>query len=177
MGGSYCLGSQSQMKYVLVIIRTKEQVEFFKSKEIGIDEKEMLNFFPKHSDPDPNPLVLRIVDGRIDGFESKAYYERQQKEGERLEYGWVEANEYIFYRWGVRLNKNNQTTIMSKLNSMMKRLLDADTKKLIKAGLIDGDLLLTNEGKLTMWSILVEANKAALLAAADELIAEAKENN
>ena len=69
------------------------------------------------------------------------------------------------------INKSN-LTIMQKLNAMMRRLLDADTKKLIKAGLINGDLLLTDEGKESLTAIVFEKNKAELLILADEIIAE-----
>ena len=65
-----------------------------------------------------------------------------------------------------------QKTMCQKLNSMMKRLLDADTKKLIRADLINGALLLTDEGKEALISILFEQNKAELVKMAEEIIAE-----
>ena len=71
---------------------------------------------------------------------------------------------------------STKTNLMTKLNSMMKRLLDADTKKLIKAGLIDGDLRLTAEGQEALSAILFDQNKAELVKVADEIIAEAKED-
>ncbi len=66
---------------------------------------------------------------------------------------------------------NNKTNLM-KLNTMMKKLLDINTKKLIKAGILDGNLLLTDLGKEALQAIEVEANKEELLKVADEIIAE-----
>ncbi len=67
---------------------------------------------------------------------------------------------------------NKSKTNLMKLNTMMKKLLDANTKKLIKAGLIDGNLLLTEQGKEALQAIEVEKNKKELLEMADEIIAE-----
>ncbi len=67
-------------------------------------------------------------------------------------------------------------TMTQKLNSMMKRLLDAETKKLIKGGLINGDLELTEEGKNTLMAIVFETNKAKMVKIAEENIKEEKEN-
>ena len=63
-----------------------------------------------------------------------------------------------------------------KLNNMMKRLLDSDTKKLIKANLINGDLQFTDTGKEALSAILFEANKVELVKIAEEIITEEKEN-
>ena len=66
--------------------------------------------------------------------------------------------------------------LMTKLNSMMKRLLDAQTKKLIKGGLIDGDLKLTEEGGGALAAIEFEEHKAELVKIAEENIKEAKKD-
>ena len=63
-----------------------------------------------------------------------------------------------------------------KLNTMMKRLLDAQTRKLIKAGLIDGDLEFTETGKNTLMAILFEDNKDKLVVEAEEILKEEKED-
>lgn len=63
-------------------------------------------------------------------------------------------------------------TIMKKLNNMEKLLLDADTQKLKKAGLINGDLEITAEGRQELQFILFKANKADLVKRAEEIIAE-----
>lgn len=73
------------------------------------------------------------------------------------------------------LNKGISKTM--NLNSMMKRLLDASTKKLIKAGYIDGDLMLTEKGKLALFTILFAANKEELVKLAEEDLKEEKESN
>ena len=62
-----------------------------------------------------------------------------------------------------------------KLNSMMRRLLNADLKRLIKAGLMNGDLLLTEEGKNALYALLVEVHKKELVEIANEIIKENKE--
>jgi len=70
---------------------------------------------------------------------------------------------------------NNKKT-MNKLNSMMKCLLDSDTKTLVKAGYINGDLLLTQDGQDALNSIVFEINKAQLVKKAEEKLAEEKED-
>lgn len=68
-------------------------------------------------------------------------------------------------------------TTMQKLGTMMKKLLDKDTQLLVKAGFINGDLELTEEGRKELLSINFEANKAKLVDIAKEKIAEEKEEN
>lgn len=62
------------------------------------------------------------------------------------------------------------TKNMSTIGNMMKRLLDADTQTLVKAGYINGDLELTEAGKKALWAISFTANKAALVAEAQEAL-------
>ena len=69
---------------------------------------------------------------------------------------------------------NKQRTSKMRLNSMMKRLMDPDVKKLMKAGLINGDLLLTEEGKDELTAIMFDEKKAELVKIAEEKIAEDK---
>lgn len=76
------------------------------------------------------------------------------------------------------IGKLTKKTFMSRLSIMMKKLLDADTKKLVEAGFINGDLNLTEEGRVQLQTILFMANKAELVKNAEEVIAEAeKEKN
>lgn len=63
---------------------------------------------------------------------------------------------------------------MSKLNNMMKQLLDSDTQTLVKAGYINGDLELTPEGQSALQTILFAANKAALVTAGQAKLDEEK---
>ena len=49
---------------------------------------------------------------------------------------------------------------------MFKKLVDADTQALVKAGYINGDLELTDEGKNELMALVFDANKAALVVAA-----------
>lgn len=71
-----------------------------------------------------------------------------------------------------KINKNS----MSKIGSMMKRLLDADTQTLVKAGFINGDLELTSDGVNALNAIQFTANKAALVAEAQAVLDAQKEN-
>lgn len=73
------------------------------------------------------------------------------------------------------LTKLNGQGLMAKLNSMLKRLLDDDSKKLYKAGFIDGELKLTDEGQEMLMAIAFDTHKADLVKAAEEVIAEAKD--
>lgn len=74
----------------------------------------------------------------------------------------------------ILINKNK--TPMKKVSIFMKKLLDGDTQKLVKAGLINGDLMPTAEGLSELDAILFMANKPALVTRAEEIIAEAETN-
>lgn len=66
--------------------------------------------------------------------------------------------------------------IVNKINIMVKQLVDADTKLLVKAGLIDENLNPTCLGKEHSEAITFLANKAALVEVAKEIIAEKEED-
>lgn len=65
-------------------------------------------------------------------------------------------------------------SLMNKLSIIAKKLLDADTATLVKAGYLDSELDLTEEGGEALDAILFAANKAALVEAANEKLAEEK---
>jgi len=65
--------------------------------------------------------------------------------------------------------------IMNKLSTFLERQLDAKTKKLYKAGLINGDLEPTERGDKELKAILFFANREALVKRAIEIIKEEKE--
>ena len=65
-------------------------------------------------------------------------------------------------------------TIIMRLNTMMKKILDKDTKTLIKAGYLNGDLQLTETGRESLEALLVEEKKEALVKLAEETIEEQK---
>jgi len=65
--------------------------------------------------------------------------------------------------------------ITNMLGALMKRLLDKDTQTLVKAGFLDKDLSLTSEGEAEVLAIILEANKKALVEAAQAKIDEEKE--
>lgn len=73
-------------------------------------------------------------------------------------------------------NKSGEPKKMISLNTMMKKLLDKDTQTLIKAGFINGDLQLTDEGWQNLKALLFEQNKDEMIKAAQEKLDEEKEN-
>jgi hypothetical protein len=72
------------------------------------------------------------------------------------------------------LTKDNKKTVMSKLTNTFKLLTDKSTQTLRKAGYINGDLELTQEGQAALNSILLAAHKEELVKLAEEKIAEEK---
>lgn len=67
-------------------------------------------------------------------------------------------------------------TFMARVSILAKKLLDADTQALIKGGFVDSDLDVTNEGTRQLTAILLIANKAAMVEAANAVIAENEKN-
>lgn len=59
-----------------------------------------------------------------------------------------------------------------KLTNLAKKLLDKDTRDLIKAGYIDGDLGLTDEGREALFTILFTEKKVELVKMAQDEIKE-----
>lgn len=78
-------------------------------------------------------------------------------------------------RWGeessLKLDKN---MTIKKLGAMMKKLLDSNTQTLVKAGFINGDLELTEEGIDALNVLCFDAYKTELVAMAQAKIDEEK---
>lgn len=72
-------------------------------------------------------------------------------------------------------SSNNQKPMTQKISAIAKKLLDGDTKTLIKAGFIDNNLDLTDKGTAALNAIVFEQNKAALVEAAKAEVEEAKQ--
>lgn len=68
-------------------------------------------------------------------------------------------------------------TTMQKVSIMMKKLLNADIQTLVKAGYLNGDLDLTLKGQTALMVQLFESNRAELVKAAEEEIAEEEKKN
>lgn len=68
-------------------------------------------------------------------------------------------------------------TIMKKLNTLVKKLLDSKTQTLLKAGLINGDLERTSTGTDALLDILFLEKIDALVTVAEERIAEEEKVN
>ena len=73
-------------------------------------------------------------------------------------------------------NKSFISSTSSMLTSLMKRFLDKDTRDLVKAGFLNEDLSFTPKGEEVVLSIMLEKNKAELVAEAQAVIAEKEEN-
>ena len=67
------------------------------------------------------------------------------------------------------LIKNNKTM---KITNLVKKLLDEDTRTLVEAGFINGDLALTDEGTSELIGLLFLEKKAELVKIAQEKNAE-----
>ncbi len=61
---------------------------------------------------------------------------------------------------------------MSKLTNTQKSILDADTQALIGAGFLSSDLKITEDATYYLRHLAFIANKTALIARANEIIAE-----
>lgn len=81
-------------------------------------------------------------------------------------------------RIGSSIIKENKERppLMTRVNNMMKKLLDSDTQTLIKAGYLNNDLQMTDAGRLALIATLFEANKAALVVLAQEELEEQEQN-
>lgn len=65
-----------------------------------------------------------------------------------------------------------KTSFMKKITTLFKKLVDADTAVLVKAGYLNNELELTREGEEELMTICFIANKTALVDAAKAKAAE-----
>lgn len=100
---------------------------------------------------------------------------------ERDEDGGWKAMEYWAHKvilsdvFDVKIINKNSNNKKMKITNLVKKILDADTRKLVKAGFINGDLALTDEGVSELLGILFLEKKDELVKIADEKITN--ENN
>lgn len=90
---------------------------------------------------------------------------------EALDQGWTVTT----HGFDINLKKSTKSspkTLMESLNILAKKWLDADTRKLIKAGLVDNTLDVTGRGREVLQQILLDKFKKELLEVAEEIIAE-----
>ena len=83
------------------------------------------------------------------------------------------ANKY-YWTDEMLITTTTKGETMQKINPMMKRLLDKDTKALYKAGYLNGDLEFTNEGKDALEALVFVGYRAELVLEAEKVIAEEK---
>lgn len=76
----------------------------------------------------------------------------------------------LYFRRSVEITKPKAN--MNKLTILAKKLLDADTKVFVKAGILDESLEITDEGVDFLLAQYLADNKERLAAAAKELIKE-----
>ncbi len=62
-----------------------------------------------------------------------------------------------------------------KLTTLAKRLFDSDTKALVKGGLLNKDLSVTDRGRAAIDAIVLEKFKSEIVEIANERIEEDKE--
>jgi len=110
--------------------------------------------------------------------ESEENWQETELQNTQGAWGWLVRvnNEYTFLVMEHDLELIKRENKPMKLNTMMRRLLNADIKKLIKADLMNGDLLLTEEGKNALYALLVETYKKELVEIAKEIIQEKEED-
>ncbi len=93
--------------------------------------------------------------------------------GDRAEYkAW-----YFMFEWLIPACEtiSKKETIMNTLSNIAKKLFDADTQVLVKAGYLESNMELSCKGKEALAAINLEANKAALVVLAQaDLDEEAK---
>lgn len=139
---------------------------------------------------DVNPRFFRLVKhGTPDGWpwetrEVMSLDEAQRRFNVPRDY-WLRKYEEEYYKiqeskffLGTEFGKLIKERKPMKLSVMQKLLMAKDDQTLTKAGYLDGDMDLTEEGQEALDSILFAANKAALVVLAqavlDEEAAEAK---
>lgn len=143
-------------------------------EEIGVEKKiGMVPFMvdPKH---------FRLADPSHSDIWSKSFTESVKMDEEMIDhmkhaimYGMsVYRPDTIIHDEYSSIKKKK--TFMSKLNTMMKKLLDADTKVLVEAGFLDSELNLTRDAAYQLDLIAFDKFKTELVAAAKERIEEAK---
>lgn len=76
-----------------------------------------------------------------------------------------------FWEADLELLKNNINCIM-KITNLVKKILDKDTRTLVSAGFINGELALTDEGVAELLGILFLQNKDELVKIANEKITD-----
>lgn len=122
-----------------------------------------------------DPLVSYPKKGIIGEIDGRNIYVWQNEFPGSI--GKITPKEYkyswVTYEDKIVLLKSNKT-IMEQVSIMMKKLLDADTQTLVKAGYVNGNLDLTEEGKKALMASLFMANKTELVKLAQEKIDEAK---
>jgi len=103
--------------------------------------------------------VLEIKPETI-GCRTKYFTEWHYEGKSDLHKGWYALDtDYTI----VEIIPKDKPSIMASLTNMMKKLLDKDTQVLVKAGYINGDLLLTEKGEEALFAVLFTQNKTDLV--------------
>ena len=125
-------------------------------------------------DTDCPPGHLRLVLGiGIDMF-TYIWVEKENGEYKAKGYNAERCFGSVCVKITIIDNINQKNNKLMKITNLVKKLLDEDTRKLVKAGFINGDLALTDEGVSEILGILFLQNKDELVKIADEKITETK---
>lgn len=127
----------------------------------GVNQMEMKNYWFKEKELEPASLMEMLnFDPNSIGFESAHFHGRSFFEN---------------YQPSCIKPNNKQKTrkgIMNSLSMMAKKLLDSDTKTLIKARFLDEELNLSEEGIEALNTILFGIHKADMVKLAKESLKE-----
>lgn len=128
--------------------------------------------------------------GHFDESELENFEGKEEKVEEKYGTWFVSGDSQIYYYWDsskfvIKQEPNWMTYLNSrisptpkkrmKLSAIARRMLDANTRTLVKAGYLDNELELTTEGEETLLAILTTANMEALVKEAKKEIRERKD--
>jgi len=141
----------------------------------AIDELEKS---PGETQWEPPEFNRQWVEGQIERLEKQRKYwknKRQNSVKHRI------AEEAALIQpesvWGHVTNlTNNIMDSLKQVPKTLKRVLSDDLQKQYKAGLIDGDLEITNKGKRELWMSLQDKFSDELTESAEEIISELEDN-
>lgn len=117
-------------------------------------------------------ISINVINKKINGYSISEFYKENYKQGDHY------YDDYILIDSAEIKNKDNKVnkkTIMKSLTPMLKTMLDKKGRTLYKAGFLNGELELTEEGKNALNTIVFEANKDELVKLAEEKLSEEKE--
>ena len=125
------------------------------------------------------PLSWGVRNDNLAEIAIETFYKSELASGKpQKDIGYVHTdffgNKVMILSKGRKSNKLTKTVKSMRLTNLAKKLLDENTRTLIKAGYIDGDLELTDDGQEVLLSILFAEKKEDLVKMAQEEIKDKK---